>query len=67
MLTKLILAMKTTLVATIVNVIQFKPGPAEEHYDLINDPYEVNNVASAAIYLSALIEHRKAMNDPRRI
>lgn len=37
--------------------------PAEELYDLVNDPYEIQNLAKDGDYLKVLIAHRKLLTD----
>jgi arylsulfatase A-like enzyme len=40
-----------------------KPRPAEELYDIVNDPYELRNLAGDSRYAAVLDEHRKALAD----
>lgn len=40
-----------------------KPRPAEELYDVINDPYEMHNLVEDPIYADVLKEHRRALSD----
>lgn len=38
------------------------PRPKEELYDIINDPYELNNLATNKAYAAVLKEHSEALN-----
>jgi len=40
-----------------------KPRPAEELYDVINDPHEMHNLVEDPIYADVLKEHRRALSD----
>ena len=37
--------------------------PEEELYNLIEDPYEINNLAASPEYVTILKKHRKILND----
>ena len=43
--------------------IYFGERPAEELYDIVKDPAQVNNLAKLAEYQDTLISHRKILND----
>ena len=40
----------------------FEPGPAEEFYDIDNDPFEMNNIADDEEFTTELNKHREAMD-----
>ncbi len=37
--------------------------PEEELYDLVNDPYEIHNIAEDTVYLEEMIRHRKYLTE----
>ncbi|MBT5187955.1 MAG: sulfatase [Kordiimonadaceae bacterium] len=41
----------------------FEPGPAEEFYDINNDPHEMNNIADDEEFIPELNKHREAMDN----
>jgi len=44
-----------------------RPRPAEELYDVINDPYEMHNLVDEPEYANVLKEHRRALKDWSRL